>query len=403
MKYILIIDHIATGGAERILIDYYHYLEAKGCKVCVFVLSGYEGQSLWTDGVNVVYGSRGDEDNIVRKVMQQVVLYFRLKRLVERVKPDVIFSFLEKSNLLTSVVRTKAVKVMTVHNVLSIQYTKVRNGLIRNVLYGMIRWMYNRGGNVVAVSKQVKDDLVTSFRVKRKNVHVINNYVDRNEIKKKSEETVDNYVFSDDVKYIMNVGRFSDQKAQWKLLKSFSLYVNEENKNNVYLVLMGHGEYVDRLKQLADSLGISDKTTFLPFNVNPYKYMKHAHLFVLSSIYEGFPIVLAEASSLRIPFVGTRKAVPEEMFDDKEFWKTCIFDSTTLNADFSTEIHDDERCLAALLKKGVEDEMFRNRILKHTSQWESNNDKLIQFSMYDELCENREEDNFSHMVSILHN
>ena len=134
MKYILIIDHIATGGAERILIDYYHYLEAKGCKVCVFVLSGYEGQSLWTDGVNVVYGSRGDEDNIVRKVMQQVVLYFRLKRLVERVKPDVIFSFLEKSNLLTSVVRTKAVKVMTVHNVLSIQYTKVRNGLIRNVL-----------------------------------------------------------------------------------------------------------------------------------------------------------------------------------------------------------------------------------------------------------------------------
>lgn len=27
MKYILVIDHIATGGAERILVDYYHYLE----------------------------------------------------------------------------------------------------------------------------------------------------------------------------------------------------------------------------------------------------------------------------------------------------------------------------------------------------------------------------------------
>lgn len=389
MTYLLVIDHIATGGAERILIDYYHYLEARGCKICVFVLSGHAGQSRWTDGVSVVYGLRGDEDNIVRKAAQQAMLYFKLKRLVGRVKPDVIFSFLEKSNLLTSVVRTEAVKIMTVHNVLSIQYTKVRNGFIREVLYSMIRWMYNRCPNVVAVSKQVKDDLVTSFGVKANNVHVINNCVDRDDIRKKSKETTDNFVFVDGVRYIINVGRFSNQKAQWKLLKAFSLYIKGENKDNIHLVLMGHGEYIDRLKQLADSLGISDKVSFLPFNINPYKYMKHAHLFVLSSIYEGFPIVLAEASSLRIPFVGTRKAVPEEMFDDKEFWKTCIFDSTHLNADFSTEIHDDERCLAALLKKGVEDESFRNKILKHTSQWESNNDKLIQFSMYDELCENR--------------
>ena len=373
MKYLLVIDHIATGGAERILIDYYHYLETKGCKVCVFVLSGHKGQSQWTDDVNVVYGSQCDEDSIVRKTAQQVALYFRLKRLVKRVKPDVIFSFLEKSNLLVSVVKTRATKVMTVHNVLSIQYTKVRDGFVRKALYGMIRWMYNRCGNVVAVSKQVKDDLVASFGIKSDNVYVINNYVNRGDIRKKSKDTTDNFVFIDGVRYIMNVGRFSNQKAQWKLLKAFFLYVKGENKENVHLVLMGHGEYIDRLEQLADSLGISDKTT----------------LFVLSSIYEGFPIVLAEASSLRIPFVGTRKAVPEEMFDDKEFWGSCIFDSTTLTADFSTEIHEDEKHLATLLKKGVEDETFRNRILKHTSQWESNNDKLTQFRMYDELCKNR--------------
>lgn len=386
MKYLLLIDHIATGGAERILIDYYHYLEAKGYKVYVFVLSGHEGQSQWTDGVNVVYGSRGDENNIARKTVQQAMLYFRLKHLIERVNPDVIFSFLEKSNLLTSIVRTRAVKVLTVHNVLSIQYTKVRNRFVRKVLYGMIRWMYNRCRNVVAVSKQVKDDLVASFGVNANNVHIINNYVNRDNIREKSEEEIDDFVFADGVKYIMNVGRFSDQKAQWKLLKAFSLYVNGENKDNVHLVLMGHGEYMERLEQLAIDLGISSKTTFLPFNVNPYKYMRHAHLFVLSSIYEGFPIVLAEASSLRIPFVGTRKAVPEEMFDDKEFWKECIFDSTTLTADFSTKIHEDERCLAALLKKGVEDDTFRNKILEHTAKWESNNDKLTQFRMYDRTC-----------------
>ena len=385
MTYILIIDHIATGGAERILIDYYHYLEGKGHKPYVFVLSGHKGQSRWTDGVNVVYGADSDEDNLIRKSIQQIKLFFKLKRLVKKVSPDVMFSFLEKSNLLTSLIKTKAVKVMTVHNVLSIQYTKVRSDKVRTILYGMIRRMYNGCPNVVAVSKQVKDDLTTSFGVREQNIHVINNYVDRVGIRTKSEEAVDDYVFSDDVKYIMNVGRFSDQKAQWKLLKAFSLYVRN-SKENVRLVLMGQGEYVDNLKGLAENLGIEDKTTFLPFSINPYKYMRHASLFVLSSIFEGFPIVLAEVSSLRIPFVGTRKAIPEEMFDNRDVWEDCIFDSTTLKADFTNEIHEDEERLAELLGKGIEDCDFRQRILTHTSGWEANNDKLTQFEIYDKFA-----------------
>ena len=385
MTYILIIDHIATGGAERILIDYYHYLEGKGHKPYVFVLSGHKGQSRWTDGLNVVYGADSDEDNLIRKSIQQIKLFFKLKRLVKKVSPDVMFSFLEKSNLLTSLIKTKAVKVMTVHNVLSIQYTKVRSDKVRTILYGMIRRMYNSCPNVVAVSKQVKDDLTTSFGVREQNIHVINNYVDRVGIRMKSEEAVDDYVFSDDVKYIMNVGRFSDQKAQWKLLKAFSLYA-KNSKENVRLVLMGQGEYVDNLKGLAENLGIEDKTTFLPFSINPYKYMRHASLFVLSSIFEGFPIVLAEVSSLRIPFVGTRKAIPEEMFDNRDVWEDCIFDSTTLKADFTNEIHEDEKRLAELLGKGIEDCDFRQRILTHTSGWEANNDKLTQFEMYDKFA-----------------
>ena len=388
MTYILIIDHIATGGAERILIDYYHYLEGKGHKPYVFVLSGHKGQSRWSDGVNVVYGADSDEDNLIRKSIQQIKLFFKLKRLVKKVSPDVMFSFLEKSNLLTSLIKTKAVKVMTVHNVLSIQYTKVRSDKVRTILYGMIRRMYNGCPNVVAVSKQVKDDLTTSFGVREQNIYVINNYVDRVGIRTKSEEAVDDYVFSDDVKYIMNVGRFSDQKAQWKLLKAFSLYVRD-SKENVRLVLMGQGEYVDNLKGLAENLGIEDKTTFLPFSINPYKYMKHANLFVLSSIFEGFPIVLAEASSLRIPFVGTRKAIPEEMFDNKSVWRSCVFDGTTLEADFTNEIHKDEKYLAELLRRGIEDNSFRKQILAHTSVWEANNDKSTQFELYDKLCMNK--------------
>lgn len=382
MKYLLVIDHIGTGGAERILVDYQRHLISKGHQVKVFCLSGKKGRSKLDNDLDVVYGASNDVDNLIGKSWQQAILLFKLRNTASQFHTDVIFSFLEKSNLLVSLIPSVKTKVLTVHNVLSIQYTKIKSGIVRKVLYSMIRWMYNRCPHVIAVSKQVKDDLVDSFGVKKSNVHIINNYVDRGDIQEKALEKVDNYVFEPDVKYVMNVGRFSDQKAQWKLLKAFSLYLNQ-SAGNVRLVLMGQGEHTDELKQLAEDLKIADKVDFLPFNINPYKYMTHARLFVLSSIFEGFPIVLAETSSLRIPFVGTRKAIPEEMFDDKETWNQCIFDSTTLKADFSTEIHEDEKCLAKLIKKGVEDSVFRKMILTHTQLWENNNDKSKQFELYD--------------------
>lgn len=382
MKYLLVIDHIGTGGAERIMVDYHRHLLCKGHQVKVFCLSGKKGQSKLDSDLDVVYGASDDIGNLIGKAWQQAMLLFKLKNTASQFHPDVIFSFLEKSNLLVSLVPSAKTKVLSVHNILSIQYTKVQSSIIRKILYSMIRWMYNRCPHVVAVSKQVKDDLMHSLGVKESNVCIINNFVDREDIRKKTHEKIENYIFEPHIKYVMNVGRFSDQKAQWKLLKAFSLYSNQAMEN-VRLVLMGQGEHTEGLKQLANDLKIADKVDFLPFNINPYKYMAHAHLFVLSSIFEGFPIVLAEVSSLRIPFVGTRKAIPEEMFDDKGVWEQCIFDSTTLKPDFSTEIHEDEKCLAKLIEKGVEDAVFRKTILSHTRLWNYNNDKSKQFEFYD--------------------
>ncbi len=388
MKYILVIDHIATGGAERILIDYYHYLKAKNNSVKVFVLSGNKSQSKWVKDIDVVYGSKGDEDNIIKKTYQQISLYFKLKKIVIKEKPDVIFSFLEKSNLLTITIPTKAKKIVSVHNVLSVQYTKIKSDKIRNLTYKMIKWAYNRCPNVIAVSKQVKDDLIYSFGVNEHNIHVINNYVDRRDIHEKSQQTINDFEFRNDKKYVMNVGRFSDQKAQWKLIKAFSIFLSESKRDDVDLVLMGNGDYKEDLSNLAVKLGIKNKVHILPFKINPYKYMAKADLFVLSSIFEGFPIVLAEVSSLRIPFVGTDKAVPEEMFDNYEFWKQCIFKSSTLKSDFTEEIHADEQQLAKLIQKGLDDVKFRNDILIHTKEWECNNKKSIQFDKYEQLIYN---------------
>lgn len=383
MKYILVIDHIGTGGAERILLDYYHYLVNKGNEVRIFCLVGYAGQSKWTEGIDVVYGAPADCDNLFRKSLQQRRTKALLQKLTDSFHPDVLFSFLEKSNILVSKVRTSAQKVMTVHNVLSIQYTKVHDPLVRRMVYRMIRKCYNHCPRVVAVSEQVRQDLVSAFGVKGENVTVINNYVNREDIAIKAKEAIDNYSFEPDKKYILNIGRFSDQKAQWKLLKAYSLIAKEHADSR--LVLIGAGDNLEELKHLSHELSLDKQVTFLPFSLNPYKYMAKADLFVLSSIFEGFPIVLAEVSSLRIPFIGSRKAVPEEMFADKDIWLQYIFNAENCR-DMDTAIHDDESVLAKLLVRGLYDDTYRQTLLKQTEKWESHNDKTCQFKQYDAIA-----------------
>lgn len=385
MKIILVIDRIVTGGAERILVDYYHYLEKKGHNPYVFALSGNKEQSKWTEGLRITYGAPEDENNLIKKALQQISLLFKLRKLVEKVKPDGIFSFLEKSNLLTVAVSAPKVrKVVSVHNVLSIQYQKIHNKLVRKILYKMIQVAYNHCLHVVVVSKQVKDDLVENFGVKSENISIVNNFVDKTQILEKAREYIDDFIFNPTKKYVLNVGRFSTQKAQWKLIKAFSIYL-KKSRTDVELILMGAGDFAEELVNLSKSLNVFTKVHVLPFNTNPYKYMAKAHLFALSSVYEGFPIVLAEVSSMRIPFVGSKKAVPEEMFDDDIFWEQCVFDSLTNEPDFSSAVHEEELQLAKLLQKGIEDNVFRENVLLHTQRWEVHNDKTNQFLQYDKI------------------
>ena len=169
-------------------------------------------------------------------------------------------------------------------------------------------------------------------------------------------------------------------------MKAFSLISKDHPDSR--LVLIGAGDNLDELKQLSKDLSLGEQVTFLPFSLNPYKYMAKADLFVLSSIFEGFPIVLAEISSLRIPFVGSRKAVPEEMFADKNIWLQYIFNAENYK-DMDTAIHDDERELAKLLVRGLYDDFYRQTLLKQTEKWESHNDKTWQFKQYDAISQSK--------------
>jgi glycosyltransferase involved in cell wall biosynthesis len=73
----------------------------------------------------------------------------------------------------------------------------------------------------------------------------------------------------------------------------------------VRLIVLGEGPERAALEQLADQIGISDILAMPGFVDNPFAYMRQARLFVLSSRWEGFGLVIIEAMACGCPVLST--------------------------------------------------------------------------------------------------
>jgi len=96
------------------------------------------------------------------------------------------------------------------------------------------------------------------------------------------------------------VGKLKYQKGFDLLLRSLSYLKDIE----FHLIILGKGPEEGNLKRLAQILGISKQVTFGGSVNNPYYYMKHADLFLLSSRFEGFGNVVLESMSCGTPVIA---------------------------------------------------------------------------------------------------
>jgi len=101
------------------------------------------------------------------------------------------------------------------------------------------------------------------------------------------------------VPYIVNVARLVPAKDQALLIRAYA-----RSGLMLPLVLVGSGKQREPLGELAEELGISERVIFAGNRQNPYPWMHHARLFVLSSRFEGMGIVLFEALACGTPVLS---------------------------------------------------------------------------------------------------
>jgi len=285
------------GGAERVMINLARGFAEKGHKVDL-VLTKAEGP----------YLSQVPENVRIIDLKSSRVLYSLpgLIRYLRQENPYVLLSALDHTNVVAlwakKLSRVPTRVVVSVHSTLSKASINATNTRAR-LTPALVRIFYPWADAVVAVSRGVADDLIKLTKLPQEKVHVIYNPIVTPELFAKAEETLDHPWFTPgEPPVILSVGRLTPAKDYPTLIKAFDLVSKEMPAR---LMILGEGEERPRLEALIKERGLEEDVTLPGFVDNPYKYMKHAAIFVLSSQWEGFGNVLVEAMALGTPVVST--------------------------------------------------------------------------------------------------
>ena len=148
---------------------------------------------------------------------------------------------------------------------------------------------------VVGVSQGVIDDYLRHIGP-HPNIRAILNPVDEEGIRLQAQ------AFKPDMPsgYLVHVGKFKKEKDHATLIRAYAA-----SQRRVPLVLVGTGPEQDDCRALAAELGVADRVIFAGFQPNPYPYIAHAGCMVLSSRFEGCPLVIGEALALGVPVIST--------------------------------------------------------------------------------------------------
>ncbi len=174
---------------------------------------------------------------------------------------------------------------------------------IRNTAFN--RLLYGRVINGLIVNSQETRRLAlvnNAGLIPEERIHLLHNGIDATGFDAALKKASPAYRASGHTLVIGNAGRLNRQKGQHHLLHMARLLADEGL--DFRLVIAGEGERRQELETLARTLGVSGHVVFAGFLADLAPFWKSLDVFVLSSHWEGFGYVLAEAMLAEVPVVS---------------------------------------------------------------------------------------------------
>jgi len=294
VKILFLSTSMGMGGADSQLLYAAQELRARGHEVMIVSLTslgpmGLEARRLGfrTESLEMPRGYP-DPRGLLRGV-----------RLVRSWRPDVVHSHMVHANLLARLLRLLApmpVLVSTIHNI-------YEGGPLRMAAYRATNRLVD---HMTIVSEAAADRFVSERIVPRELLTVVPNGVDTEQIRAVPAEArgaIRRSLGAEDRFVWLAVGRFETAKDYPNLLRAFAL-VHARQPDSV-LLLVGRGSLQGETEALSRDLGLEEAVRFLGVRDDVPRVMSAADGYVMSSAWEGMPMVLLEAGAAGLPIVAT--------------------------------------------------------------------------------------------------
>ena len=170
--------------------------------------------------------------------------------------------------------------------------------------------------HLIFVSNESKEDFLKIYPELKEKCVVINNLIDYENIKKQSLKKVNFKINSKDKNYLF-LGRLDNTSKNFPLLlNSFKEAILKDK--DIKLFIIGDGPDRNYILKYIKGNQLKDNIIFLGEKINPYPYLKKCDVLVLTSNYEGFPVVYLEALVLNKDIMTTIR-VSDKYIDIKDY------------------------------------------------------------------------------------
>lgn len=304
MKICLISTGLGMGGAERQVCDLADTFISQGHSVMLISLTGETIIRPNSKLVQLV------ELKMTKSPASLIKSYISTCQIINLFQADVVHSHMIHANLFARFLRLNA----SISRLICTAHSSNEGGVFRMLAYRLTDFLCHLNTNV---SQEAVDISVKKGAFSAKRVIAMCNGIDVDKFNlnfEKSKELRLQLGMSEETPLILAVGRLTAAKDYPNLLAAFNLLIL--NSQDSRLVIIGEGEEKADLIKLADSLGLTHRIHFLGLRRDVCDWMSVADLYVMSSAWEGMPLVLLEAMACERVVVATDCGGVKEVVGD---------------------------------------------------------------------------------------